>query len=300
MKTKHLPLLALTLSLSSPLAHAQTPQGPTPVAESPAVEPVAEPVAEPAAEPAAKEVALERFPISVELKSVEVYETKANGLKWDQALLGKRSAPDLMVEVRYGEQIVLRLKSPRKDTFSATWERVISEPFFITAEGDHKLVVFVTDKDLKQDDEIGKISFPVTLSEAQEEKTFRVAGGRVKELQVQLHEHMNAVEVEDLEEDVITAPTHAEPKPAPAEQPAPAEPAPAPAPAPAEPAPAAPAPAEPAPAEPAPAEPTPAEPTPAPAPAEPAPAEPAPAPAPAEPAPAPAPAEPAPAEPAKN
>jgi hypothetical protein len=85
----------------------------------------------------------------------------------------------------------------------------------------------------------------VTLSEAQEEKIFRLAGGRVKELQVQLHEHINAVEVEDIEEDVIMAPPSAQP--APKAEPAPAEPAPA------EPAPAEPAPAEPAPAEPAPA-----------------------------------------------
>ena len=123
------------------------------------------------------------LPFVLLLKSVEVYPKTADNKRWDNLLAGK---PDLILQVfANGHQVLV--SKVRENTESAEWELLVSEPFSLSASN-ASIEIIVLDKDLKDNDLIGKVSFKPTTQDAVENKMFTLAGGQVKELKVVLSE----------------------------------------------------------------------------------------------------------------
>ena len=95
-------------------------------------------------------------PFILELKRVEVYPKRADGRRWDAIVAG---GPDLLVQMRVDGALVLNSRV-QKDTFSATWN-LPSDPFSLEgSEGSVRIVVL--DKDLRNDETIGELSFTIS------------------------------------------------------------------------------------------------------------------------------------------
>jgi hypothetical protein len=122
-------------------------------------------------------------PYILQLMSVEVYPKKMDGKRWDP--LGA-SGPDLFVQVFVdGHQVLL--SKVRKDSFASEWKYLVSNAFALNNKSSVRIVVW--DKDLKDDDLVGEPSFSPTIKDVKEGKTFRLAGGRVKEVKIRLFEN---------------------------------------------------------------------------------------------------------------
>ncbi len=114
----------------------------------------------------------------IRLVSVEVHPTNASGDDWDTIGAGEA---DVLVQVWVGARQIL-LTETAEDKESVTYEDVLSEPFDL-APGT-KLRVKVLDVDTSANDEIGIVEFGPTPRDVG--RTFRLAAGRVKELQATL------------------------------------------------------------------------------------------------------------------
>ena len=189
--------------------------------------------------------------VKIEIKSVELNQTKNNGKKWDIKIPLKKNSdlPDIYVEVKQGKKSIL--KTPvTKNSLTAVYTGQS-----VTVANAKNVTITVWDKDPARPDAAGSI----TITDQSGDVT--LSGGGVKALKVSISGNKPAPAPAPAKAEPAPAPAPAKAEPAPAPAPAKAEPAPAPAPAKAEPAPApAPAKAEPAKAEPAKAEPAKAEP----------------------------------------
>ena len=172
--------------------------------------------------------------VKIEIKSVELKETKSNGKKWDVKVpLMKRAVlPDIFVEVKQGANSLL--KTPvTKNSLTATYTGqsvTVADPTDVT--------ITVWDKDLKRSDAAGT----VTITDQTGDVT--LSGGGVRALKLSITGNQDKA--------APVAPAAAPAKDAAAEKAAADKAA-------AEPAKAEPAKAEPAKAEPAKAEPAPAQ-----------------------------------------
>ena len=119
------------------------------------------------------------LPHVLQVNSVEIYPKKADGKRWDSIGAG---GPDLLVQVfANGHQVLL--SKVRKDSFATQWESLITEKFDLNTPNSTIRVV-VLDKDLREHDTIGEVTFSPTVDHAKNNKMFRLAGGRIKELRV--------------------------------------------------------------------------------------------------------------------
>ncbi|MBU0550417.1 MCE family protein [Myxococcota bacterium] len=115
------------------------------------------------------------------LLSIRLKPTTADGKRWD--LLGR---PDLLIQVWAGQQQIL-LTDPLKDTLEHEWAALLTAPFDLAARP--RVRVKVLDVDVRMSDEIGIVELEPTLEDAASGRVFRLAAGRIAELQLQVLPH---------------------------------------------------------------------------------------------------------------
>lgn len=120
-------------------------------------------------------------PYEIHLKSVEVYPRKANGNSWDPVFKGK---PDLLIQV-FVDQHQVYLSKVQRDTISVKLNQKTQA--FQLKPGQSEIKVIVLDKDLgTRDDLIGELNIYPTQNDILNQKSFRLANRRIKELQLQV------------------------------------------------------------------------------------------------------------------
>ena len=154
----------------------------------------------------------------VEIKSVELLETKANGKPWDLKIPLKKGSekPDLVIEVMMNSKSIFTTPL-QKNTFSATFS---GQKFQVPA--DSSLILKVKDKDPAKADVAAEIPFSLKGASGD----VKLANGQVKSLVV----HVPAAAPAPAPKAEAAPAPKAEAAPAPAAEAAPkAEAAPAPA-----------------------------------------------------------------------
>lgn len=135
---------------------------------------------------------------ALRLDYVRVEETTADGSRWDPVGAGE---PDILVQV-WADERQIYLSKTVDDVLEVRYEDALSEAFDLTEKT--QLHVKVLDVDLNFNDEIGVLSLSPQPSDVG--RTFRLAGGRVAQLQVTLLP-FEAPPPEDSVQDGVKIPT---------------------------------------------------------------------------------------------
>lgn len=118
--------------------------------------------------------------------SVVVAERKLDGYPWD-AMGGEDEKPDPVVTITIGKN--RPIQGIKRNTFEAFWEWKDNDPkTLISYDSRDPVTIIVYDKDLWEDDLIGKFEFEHGLPQSQLDSGVIVVGpfGAVKELRIQL------------------------------------------------------------------------------------------------------------------